>query len=83
MWPASFALARAYVDQLERSGGLPGQRVAAVRAALAGAERVSGTSRRDALTQLAGQLDGDAAASSHQAKVKMLAGEVRQLASAQ
>jgi len=35
VWPASFALARAYVDQLERSGGVSGSKVKAYRAALA------------------------------------------------
>ena len=38
VWPASFALARAYVDQLERSGGLAAGRISAVRQALATAE---------------------------------------------
>ncbi len=37
VWPASFALARAYVDQLERSGGLSEGRIASTRT---GARRV-------------------------------------------
>jgi hypothetical protein len=80
VWPASFALARAYVDQLERSSGLAGGRVSAVRSALSGAEKASGTQRRDALTQLATQLDADARGSSDAKKVTMLAGAVRDLA---
>jgi hypothetical protein len=83
VWPASFAVARAYVDQLERSGGLAAARVAAVRTALARAERQAGTARKNALTALAGQLDGDAASASDQARVRTLAAEVRDLASAQ
>ena len=55
-WPATFAVARAYVDQLERSNGLTADKVAATRAALARAERLKGAERRDALTQLATQL---------------------------
>jgi len=82
VWPASFALSRAYVDQLERSKGLSGSRISAVREALSGAEKASGAPRKDALTQLATQLDTDASGSSDAAKVKMLATTVRELASA-
>jgi hypothetical protein len=82
VWPASFSLSRAYVDQLERSNGLAAARVAAVRQALAGAERATGTARRTALTALAGELDRDAGSSRDAAKVRMLAGSVRDLASA-
>ena len=69
VWPASFALARAYVDQLERSNGLAAARLAAVRGGLASAERLTGTSRRTALTKLAADLSKDAASASDQAKV--------------
>ena len=82
-WPPSFAVARAFADQLERSRGLAPERLAAVRQALAGAEKASGAARSDALTQLATQLDGDAGASSDAAKVRMLAGAARELAGAQ
>jgi len=82
VWPATFALARAYVDQLERSNGLAGGRISAVRGALSAAEKASGSQRRDALTQLATQLDGDARGSSDGKKVTMLAGAVKDLANA-
>ena len=78
VWPPSFALARAYVDQLERSGGLAAARVAAVRRDLSAAESAQGTARRDALTRLAGQLDGESARDA--AKMRMLAEAVRSLA---
>src|SRR5690606_21759508 len=81
-WPASFALARAYVDQLERSGGLSPQRIAGVRAALAGAERASGSARRGALETLADDLEGEAGRSSDGQKVRMLADAVQRLADA-
>jgi hypothetical protein len=83
VWPPSFALARAYVDQLERSNGLASGRIAAVRQALTSAERASGAQRGTALTQLATQLDGDAGGSTDAAKVRMLATAVRDLAAAQ
>jgi hypothetical protein len=80
VWPATFALARAYVDQLERSGGLSAQRVAAVRQELTSAERASGAARRDALTELATDLVGEAGGSRDPAKVRKLADAVRGLA---
>ena len=80
VWPPSFALARAYVDQLERSQGLEAGRIAAVREALAGAEKAKGAARRDALTTLATGLDADASGAGDGAKVRTLAGAVRELA---
>jgi hypothetical protein len=82
VWPASFALARAYVDQLERSVGLAGGRIAALRGELAQAESASGAARRDALSRLASQIDGDAATARDGAKVRLLAAAVRDLAGA-
>ena len=75
-------VARAYLDQLSRSGGLAAARVTAVRSELGGAERRAGKSRRDALTRLATQLDRDAASAADQAKVRTLVAEVRELAGA-
>ncbi|HUL72023.1 MAG TPA: hypothetical protein VLT86_02925 [Vicinamibacterales bacterium] len=80
VWPPSFALARAFVDQLERSNGLAAARLASVRTALSTAEKASGAARRTQLTQLATQLDADAASSSDKAKVAMLSAAVRELA---
>ena len=81
-WPATFALARAYVDQLERSEGLSTARITAVRQALSGAEDASGSARETALTTLATALDSDAGSSRDAAKVRMLAGAVRDLVDA-
>ncbi len=79
-WPASFVLARAYVDQLARSNGLSPERVKAVRHELDRAEKSQGQTRHDALTQLATALGQDAATSTDQAKVQKLAGVVTELA---
>jgi hypothetical protein len=79
VWPASFALSRAYVDQLARSNGLDASRVASVRTSLSAAEKASGAARRDALAQLATQLDGDARGMDA-SKVRLLAASVRELA---
>jgi hypothetical protein len=80
VWPATFVLARAYLDQLERSKGLSGSQIASTRATLAKAEHASGAERSDALTQLATQLDGDVQSSSDGAKVRLLSTTVRKLA---
>ena len=82
VWPASFVVARAYLDQLERGNGLAAAEVTAARAALAGAERTSGQGRKDALTQLAARLNGDVAGAADRARVQTLARVVAELASA-
>ena len=79
VWPASFALARAYADQLERSSGLTAERLTAVRAALTTAESASGNARKSALRTLASSLDKDAASSSDAAKVRKLAAAMKDL----
>src|SRR4051812_27838956 len=82
VWPPSFALARAYVDQLERSGGLASARISAVRQALTSAEGAAAGDRQARLGALASQLDADASGSSNAAKVRALATAVRNLAAA-
>jgi hypothetical protein len=82
VFPPSFALARAYVDQLERSSGLTADRIASTRAELARIERQSGAQRGAALTALATQMNGAAAGSRDAAKVRLLAGALTELASA-
>jgi hypothetical protein len=80
VWPPSFALARAYVDQLERSKGLSNARLTDVRNQLTAAEKASGATRQTALTQLATSLNSDAGTSSDGAKVKLLIAAVGDLA---
>jgi len=67
-------VARAYLDQLARSRRLAPDRVSATRNALARAERLSGQGRRDALTQLAAQLDRDAGGATGRAPVVVVGG---------
>jgi hypothetical protein len=82
VWPASFSVARAYLDQLERSNGLSAAKIGTARAALARAERASGGERRNELTQLGSQLSADAQSSTDQAKVRLLIASVTDLANA-
>ena len=78
VWPPSFALARAYVDQLERSKCVAANQIAAVRQSLTTAERASGAQRRDALTQAGSQVGAMTACDG--GKVQKLQAAVRDLA---
>ena len=80
VWPPSFALARAYVDQLERNKCLSSARISAVRSALSSAEKASGSARKDALTTLSTQLNGDVSGSCDGARVQKLSNAVKDLA---
>jgi len=81
VWPASPVVARAYLDQLERSG-LTAAQVGAARSALAKAEQAKGAARKAAYTRLASQLNAEAARSGDPAKVRALAAVVTGLADA-
>src|SRR5690606_7553800 len=74
VWPATFALARAYLDQLERGRGMEGARIDAVRGELARIEGMSGNGRTSALQELAGQLDADAGRATDRDRARLLAG---------
>ncbi len=80
VWPPSFALARAYLDQLARDNGLASARIEAARTALSQAESASGNARKNTLNRLASQLNGDASHAQDAAKVRMLVSAVRDLA---
>jgi hypothetical protein len=82
VWPASFAVAQSYVDQLARGNGLPRERCGAIASMLRRAEKARGDARRSVLQQLATDLQRDAASAADQAKVRMLAGAVTDLANA-
>jgi len=83
VWVPSFALARAYLDQLARSNGLTTETIAAARAALDTAERRSGPQRRTALAELDTRLTVAAGTARDPAKVRLLSAAVRDLANAQ
>ena len=81
-WPATFALARAYLDQLERHGGLPAARIDRIRGGLAEAEEMTGSARAGALRSLADAVSRGGGGAGDAAKVRMLADAVRSLAGA-
>jgi hypothetical protein len=82
VWPPSFAKARAYLDQLERDNGFAAASINSARTELASAEKLSGQQRQQALQKLGTQLSNDASSAANQAKVKMLADAVNELATA-
>ncbi|MEO5814669.1 MAG: hypothetical protein ABIT20_05260 [Gemmatimonadaceae bacterium] len=82
VWPATFALARSYVDQLGRNGGLASDRLTTVSRDLERAEKLIGAERRSVLEEMSVELGRNAQSAPDGAKVRRLAGAVRDLASA-
>jgi len=81
-WPASFVVARAYLDQLERNDALRRDWVARVRNELRRAEKLRGSARKAALAKLSAQLDRDARGASDTVRVRALASVVSELGGA-
>jgi hypothetical protein len=79
-WTPSFSVVRSYIDQLERSGGLPAARIATLRTELNDAERATGGNRRDTLVRMATHVDSYAPGSNSAARVQTLAAALRELA---
>jgi hypothetical protein len=84
VWPASFVVARAYIDQLARTNALPQERVRALRVALDRGDKVrsgdkSAAATLDQLDSLASQVDKDAgaAAKADAARLRALAAAIR------
>lgn len=69
-WPPSFALAKAFTDQLERKGCVKADRIASIRSSISSAEGMSGQARNTALANLTTSLDADRGCD--QKKVDML-----------
>jgi len=80
VWPASFVVARAYLDQLVRNNGIAANRSTAIARDLDRAEKAKGGRRKTALNKLANSLDQDARTAADSAKVNALASVVRDLA---
>ena len=81
VWPASYALACAYVDQLERSGGLDAEDIRSARAELAEARgEGEADESREELINLIDELEEEAGRSSDRDKVWMLINTLRDLA---
>ena len=79
-WPSTYVLAKAYVDQLDRDGDLPGTGVMAIRQGIANAEAYPDRSS-EILKGLASEVSSMAASSSNSDKVQKLASTISDLAS--
>jgi hypothetical protein len=86
-WPASFAVARAYLDQIRRTSAVTEERIAELSAQIADAEEmVGGSSRRATLAEIATQLWADAgslagpAGGETENRIRALAGAMLDLA---
>lgn len=73
VWPPSFALARAYLDQLERNDGLNASRIRDIRNALTAAERGGCGGRNAALAALAPLVQADVAGAADKGRVTLTA----------
>ena len=82
VWPPSFALARAYLDQLERGKLLAAGKIASARKELTSAEAKTGKARKSALTSLAKDVTGSVKGAKDKAKAQKLADAVSELAAA-
>lgn len=80
-WPSSFALARAYVDQLDRNRELDAASLDMIRRQIDRAENSNGSARSRLLRELASELESKASSSSNGSKVQKLAGTLRDLTS--
>jgi hypothetical protein len=83
VWPASFAVARAYLDQLVRNNGISPERSTAIARELDRAEKTSGVERRDALAQLVSGLERDAQGAPDAARVRLMTTVVKELTNLQ
>ena len=72
VWPPSFAKARAYLDQLERSKGLAEATISTARTQLASAEKALWGARQQALKKLGAQLNTAASGAGDPAKARLL-----------
>jgi len=80
VWPASFAVARSYVDQLARSNAVSSDQASRINAELTRAERASGAERHTILSQLASQLPKSASSATDQSREVKLGELVNRLA---
>ncbi len=71
VWPPSFALAKAYTDQMERKGCFGGA-IAAIRSGIAAAEKAQGSERSTALNALTTTLESSARSGCDDSKVQLL-----------
>ncbi|MEX2602403.1 MAG: hypothetical protein WD355_12180 [Balneolaceae bacterium] len=78
-WEPSFVLAKAYLDQIQRDGGLTTEQIAIIRQQLFEAENASGAGQRGILADLSDRVDELASSSMQDKKMSLLSDVVRSL----
>jgi hypothetical protein len=78
-WPASFVVARAYIDQLHRDTGLPADQLTRISSALDAAEHQQTRERHAALRSLAKEIAAAAKHAGDERRVRLLLGTVKGL----
>lgn len=79
-WPASYDLARSYVDQLERDRELDMQTLQMIRSSIAEAEQAGGSQKSQMLNELVSEIQNRAGTSSNDTKMHKLADTLKELA---
>jgi len=80
VWPASYALAKAYLDQLERNRELDMMSINSIRSSIARAENANGSRQAGLLNELASEIEEKASESSNSEKMTKLAETMKNLA---
>jgi hypothetical protein len=80
MWPPSFAVVRAYLDQMARTGGMRAPARSRIAGILTRAETLHGAQRQRALMGAAQDLDSELAHAADTARVRAAAAVVREMA---
>lgn len=80
-WPATYALAKAYVDQLDRNESMEASEIVGIRAGILASEKMSGSKKSKALSKLADKVESQSSGSMNAGKVNKLADTLRNLAS--
>lgn len=79
-WPASYALAKAYLDQLERNRELDMMSINSLRSSIVMAENANGSRQAVLLNELASEIENKASDSSNSEKMNKLAETMKNLA---
>jgi len=78
-WRPSFAVARAYLDQLHRDNGLSSDEEARITRGLQAAAGLKGAAQQTALKKLAQEVEADAKGSTDQDRIRLLAADIEGL----
>lgn len=80
-WPASYALAKAYLDQLERNRELDMASINTIRTSIERAENADGSRQAELLNELASEIENKSSDSSNSEKMNKIAETMKKLAS--